>query len=81
MLFYKFFYIAYDHKQVFINTRYYSIGRQLTCPVPEPDPPVWKIYDAVSKADGKVWLILIIIHGILYLTHVSYWYIRLILLR
>ncbi|XP_023332600.1 SCY1-like protein 2 isoform X2 [Eurytemora carolleeae] len=33
--------------------QYYSIGRQLTCPVPEPDPPVWKIYDAVSKADGK----------------------------
>ena len=54
-----------------MNTRYYSIGRQLTCPVPEPDPPVWKIYDAVSKADGKVWLILIIIHGIFYLPHVS----------
>ena len=34
--------------------RHYEIGAQLTCPVPEPDPPVWKLYDAVSKADGKV---------------------------
>ena len=22
--------------------------------MPEPDPPVWKIYEAISKADGKV---------------------------
>ena len=35
-------------------SRLYTIGRQLTCPVPEPEPPVWKIYDAVCKTDGKV---------------------------
>ena len=39
---------------IYSPCRFYTIGRQLTCPVPEPDPPVWKIYEAISKADGKV---------------------------
>ena len=30
------------------------VGRQLTSAAPECEPPVWKIYDAVSKTDGKV---------------------------
>jgi hypothetical protein len=36
--------------------RHYIVGRQLTSAAPECEPPVWKIYDAVTKQDGKVFM-------------------------
>ena len=32
----------------------YEIGAQVTATGPEPDPPVWKIYDAIDRQNGKV---------------------------
>ena len=32
----------------------YEIGAQVTATGPEPDPPVWKIYDAIERQNGKV---------------------------
>ena len=32
----------------------YSVGAQITSTGPEPEPPVWKIYDAVDRSNGKV---------------------------
>ena len=32
----------------------YEIGAQVTATGPEPDPAVWKIYDAIERQSGKV---------------------------
>ena len=32
----------------------YEVGALLTAPGPEPDPPVWKIYNARDRTKGKV---------------------------
>ena len=32
----------------------YEIGALVTATGPEPDPPVWKIYDARDRTNGKV---------------------------
>ena len=34
--------------------RLYDVGAQITSTGPEPEPPVWKIYDAVDRSNGKV---------------------------
>ena len=34
--------------------RLYSVGSLVTSLGPEPDPVVWKIYDGIDIADGKV---------------------------
>ena len=34
----------------------YEVGSLVTCPGPEPDPPIWKIYDGVCKQDRTVFL-------------------------
>ena len=37
------------------------MGSLVTCPGPEPDPPIWKIYDGVCKQDRKVFVITIVV--------------------
>ena len=32
----------------------YEIGSVVSSPGPEPDPPIWKIYDGICKQDRKV---------------------------
>ena len=39
----------------------YEVGSLVTCPGPEPDPPIWKIYDGVCKQDRKVFVITIVV--------------------
>ena len=34
--------------------RWYEVGRQVTSIGPEPDPPVWRLYDGLDRDSGKV---------------------------
>ena len=32
----------------------FDVGAQVTSTGPEPEPPIWKIYDAIDRTNGKV---------------------------
>ena len=44
----------YKSQNILPTPRLYSVGSLVTSLGPEPDPAVWKIYDGIEIADGKV---------------------------